>query len=79
MVQVRHTLRHFVLMALALLGTVAAQASQVSMPDLIKKAESGDPEAQFQVGRAYEDGAAIEQNDELAVRWYRKAADQGYS
>jgi TPR repeat protein len=66
-------------MTTVLLGASTTQASQSSIQDLIKTAESGDQEGQFRLGHAYEDGSGIEQNDELAVRWYRKAAEQGHS
>lgn len=42
-------------------------------------AETGDPEAQTNVGEIYERGIGGEPNYEAAVIWYQKAADQGYS
>ena len=45
--------------------------------DLKAKAEAGDPSAQEKLGKAYQDGDGIPQNDDLAWKWYRKAADQG--
>ena len=62
---------------LASLLAVAQTTASLSSADLIKKAEAGDAEAQFQLGRAYEDGESVEQSDELAVHWYRKSAEQG--
>ena len=59
------------------LWAAGQSASVSSINDLVKKAESGDPEAQFQLGRAYEDGKDVAQDDESAANWYRKAADQG--
>lgn len=44
---------------------------------LQKKADSGDVQAQFTLGVAYDAGHMVTQNYEDAVRWYRKAADQG--
>ena len=41
------------------------------------KAEAGDAQAQYVLGMAYRDGNGVLENDELAVRWYRKAAEQG--
>ncbi len=41
---------------------------------LKERAELGNEEAQFQLGRCYAYGNGIEQNHELAVFWYRKAA-----
>ncbi len=39
----------------------------------------GDPTAQFIVGRMYANGTPVPQSDEEAVRWYRLAAEQGFS
>ena len=35
-------------------------------------------EAQFNLGYAYDSGKGITQNDEQAIYWYRKAAEQGH-
>jgi len=35
-------------------------------------------EAQFILGIAYNKGQGVEQDDAEAVKWYRKAAEQGY-
>jgi uncharacterized protein len=45
--------------------------------DLLKQAQSGDANAQLELGRAYEDGKGVPQDDGLAVEWFRKAAEQG--
>lgn len=50
---------------------------QENINDLIKKAEQGDVEAQFNLGIAYEKGYGVEQSYEKAVYWYTKAAEQG--
>src|SRR4029077_17278294 len=44
---------------------------------LVHSAESGDAQAQFELGRAYEDGKGVAQDDERAVQWFRKSAEQG--
>ena len=75
-------------------GTAAAEApdvppaSAVAAPETVARAEAGDAEAQLLVGHAFElagDDArepsphvAFERYAE-AVRWYRKAAEQGHS
>jgi uncharacterized protein len=46
---------------------------------LRSQAGAGDPKAQFELGRAYQDGTGVQQNDELAVDWYRKSAEHDYS
>jgi hypothetical protein len=45
----------------------------------MEAAQSGDPEAQTNVGEIYERGIGGTPNYEAAVIWYQKAADQGYS
>jgi len=44
---------------------------------LLKKAETGDPDAQFRIALAYESGVEIERDLNEAAGWYRKAADHG--
>ena len=41
-------------------------------------AEEGYAEAQIQIGRCYEYGNGVEQDEAKAVEWYRKAATQDY-
>ncbi len=41
-------------------------------------AEGGYAEAQIQIGRCYEYGNGIAQNEATAVEWYRKAVEQDY-
>jgi len=41
------------------------------------EAERGEAQAQYLVGRLYEDGFGVEQNYGEAARWYRAAAEQG--
>lgn len=48
-----------------------------SPEDLVKRAQSGDAIAQFELGRAYEDGKGFPQDEDSAVMWFRKAAEQG--
>jgi TPR repeat protein len=40
-------------------------------------ADSGDAEAQFNLGVMYAEGKGVIKNDAEAVRWYELAADQG--
>jgi uncharacterized protein len=44
---------------------------------LAQRAESGEAQAQFELGRAYEDGKGVPQDDALAIQWFRKSADKG--
>ena len=57
--------------------SVSPELSVTEMSKLQPKAQEGDAVAQFNLGKAYEDGNGVSKNDELAVKWYRKAADQG--
>lgn len=42
-------------------------------------ADKGVAEAQYMVGLSYEEGwHGVEQDDYVAARWYRRAAEQGY-
>jgi uncharacterized protein len=49
----------------------------VDISTVLARAQSGDSSAQFELGRAYETGTGVSQNDSLAVTWYRKSADLG--
>ncbi|MGA9442588.1 MAG: tetratricopeptide repeat protein, partial [Methyloceanibacter sp.] len=40
-------------------------------------AEQGDPEAQFMLGRMYQEGRGVIQDHAEAVKWYRLSADKG--
>ncbi len=48
------------------------------MAEIQAKAESGDAESQFQLGRRYDKGEGVSQNLAEAAKWYRKAAEQNY-
>jgi uncharacterized protein len=45
----------------------------------LETAQSGDLEAQTNVGEIYERGLGVAPDYEAAVMWYQKAADKGYS
>jgi uncharacterized protein len=57
-------------------GAVWSQ-SGASIQELTRRAEAGEVAAQVELGRAYEDGNGVQQNDVEAVQWFRKAAEQG--
>lgn len=42
-------------------------------------ADQGDVNAQFELGRMFENANGVAKNDQLAVAWYRKAAEQGHA
>jgi len=45
----------------------------------IVKAESGDTDAQFRVGSAYDTGKGAPRDGNEAMKWYRMAAELGYA
>jgi len=40
-------------------------------------AQSGDAQAQYDLGFRYEKGRGTDEDDDLALEWYRKSAEQG--
>ncbi len=44
-----------------------------------EKADSGDAEAQYLLGEAYQEGSGVERSYENAAKYYRLAADQGHA
>jgi len=44
---------------------------------LRKPANNGDAQSQFFVGKIYDKGYGVTENDRTAIKWYRKAAKQG--
>jgi uncharacterized protein len=67
----------FFLLSMWALPMVAQDAQSTPVSMLTKRAESSDALAQFELGRAYEDGKGVAQDDALAVEWFRKSAEQG--
>jgi hypothetical protein len=63
----------------ALDGRAAESQSTGDTAKLIKKAASGDAEAQATLGSMYDNGQGVVNDDAEAVRWYRKAAEQGHA
>jgi len=47
--------------------------------DLRSRAESGDSDAQYELGTLYQEGDGLRQSDSEAVKWFRKSASQGDS
>jgi TPR repeat protein len=46
---------------------------------LFSMSETGDPEAQYWLGRIYEAGRLLPLDKEKSAYWYQKSADQGYA
>lgn len=56
---------------------LSQSAYSQDIDDLIKKANSGDPIAQYNLGVHYERGDGVAQSYSEAAKWYLKAAEQG--
>lgn len=41
-------------------------------------AEQGDADAQYKVGRMYEEGIGVTKDESMAWDWYQKAEEQGH-
>ena len=69
--------------AAALLSTGAlAQNNDVDIEKTVKTthllAEQGEADAQYNLGNCYAFGDGVEQSYTEAVKWYKKAAEQGH-
>ena len=64
-----------VLVALA----VAGVAWRAAGAEIRARAEQGDAGAQFTLGGRYFNGEGVPQDDREAVRWWRRAAEQGHA
>ncbi len=53
--------------------------ADLSLPDLQRRAEAGDAEAQYCLYIAYVQGKDVQKDREAATRWVRKAAEQGHA
>ena len=42
-----------------------------------REAEAGSAQAQYNLGLMYDNGEGVPEDDGEAVKWYRKAAEQG--
>ena len=51
--------------------------TQIYSPELVKKAEAGDVEAQCHLGICYLYGVGVAKDENQASMWYSRAADQG--
>lgn len=66
------------MLALVFLLLTALAQPPTGRPPLRERAASGDPDAQFSLGKNYEAGrSGLKQDYAVAASWYRKSADQG--
>jgi hypothetical protein len=61
-------------------GLLAAETGdyQTALQKWEPLAKQGDPLAQFNLALLYHSGAGVEVDEQKAVSWYHKAADNGY-
>lgn len=57
---------------------VPYEESSVSIPDLRKAAEQGNPDAQNRLGMLYSEGRGVSQDYIQAKQWFDKAAEKGH-
>lgn len=56
----------------------AESGAEESLDMLLKKAKGGDSDAQYKLANKYFEGIDVHKNYEIAVYWYRQAAEQGH-
>ena len=66
-------MKHILMLTLLL----TSGAFAVEFEDILAKAKAGRPMYQYLLGSMYDQGEGIPENDAEAVKWYRKAAEQG--
>ena len=52
---------------------------KLSLNELLEQAEAGKAEAQHELGIRYREGTSVPKDPANALKWFRKAADQGYA
>jgi TPR repeat protein len=74
-------LRFFCLLTMAWLTLMGGQAraESLSPAETATLAERGDAAAQYELGRMYQGGRGVTQDNRKAVEWYRHSAEQGYA
>ena len=56
---------------------VSGFSNKSKLEILIKSANQGDVEAQYNLGLMYENGQGVLQDYKEAIKWYKKSAEQG--
>lgn len=59
-------------------ATVLKGAATRSIPELIQKANGGDPDSQYLLGLAYDVGNDVPRDLAAAMTWYHRAAESGH-
>ena len=68
----------FLVGLVVLAGVQTGLAESQDIEQIRQAAEQGNAEAQNALGRAYDEGRGVAEDDREAVKWYRKAAKQGH-
>ena len=63
--------------AMGVLRLICVDRNEEAMNTLIRLAEQGNEQGQYELGKCYEEGFGVEKDMAEAVKWYRKAAAQG--
>lgn len=53
--------------------------TQSEVEEILTKAQSGDPEAQFWIGIMYGEGRLVARDSDKVNQWFLKSAEQGYA
>lgn len=56
----------------------APEKPKTKIEELRERAESGNAEAQYELGLAYFIGDGVQRNDSEGIKWYQKSAEQGH-
>lgn len=72
-----HTLSMKLLEAVEKYGGAGADEGVSPFDSFLAKAEAGDPQSMFIIGRYYEDGIGMNNNMAMAREWYSRAAERG--
>ena len=76
-VSIRHKFVKFVTVMAVTAAFVSAQTDDFAT--LRRKAEAGDPKAQFDLASAYSLGTGVAKDSAKGLEWLRKSASQGYA
>ncbi|MGB7745816.1 MAG: tetratricopeptide repeat protein [Verrucomicrobiia bacterium] len=69
----------FIVVKLSPPPPAASKPAQFNILDLISAAPKGDLEAQYNLGRAYQNGFGVKRDLAEAAVWYQRAAEKGHS
>lgn len=61
------------------IGSESGIFAQKDMPDLLKAAQAGVPQAQYELGTRYAQGKGVSEDESQAAEWYKNAAEKGFA